>query len=87
MKRKSCILVLCVREFFFKLWDLKLHLNVHTKEKPYSCKICETSLRSSTSLVLHMRSHSGEKRFHCEICGKDFSQRSNMRSHKKTHLS
>lgn len=78
--------VLNVINLFFKSWDLKLHLNVHSEEKPYKCMECEVSLRSSASLIVHMRGHSGEKPFHCETCGKDFNQGSNMRTHKKTHL-
>ena len=54
MKRRNHILVLSIKEFLFKLWDLNLYSNVHSEEKPYSYKICKTFLWSSASLTIHI---------------------------------
>ena len=56
------------------------------EKKPFLCTVCDTSLKSSGSLIVHMRGHSGEKPFICQTCGKDFNQRSNFRVHIKSHI-
>ena len=40
-----------------------IYLQVHTGERPYSCKICSRSFSHSTALKLHLRMHTGKKLF------------------------
>lgn len=49
---------------------LKQHMRVHTKEKPYVCKICAQAFSMSGNLKRHVMTHTGERPHVCEICGK-----------------
>ncbi|KRT80623.1 zinc-finger associated domain containing protein [Oryctes borbonicus] len=64
-----------------------INVNIKLERKVYSCKICDKSYRSSSSLRAHMRTHSSERPFKCQLCGKDFKHYGSLSYHKLCHSS
>eukprot|EP00038_Savillea_parva_P030927 m.81569 g.81569 ORF g.81569 m.81569 type:complete len:332 (+) comp9411_c0_seq1:345-1340(+) len=65
--------------------QLKEHIRVHTREKPYPCTFCSKAFSHSSALTQHERIHTGEKPFKCSHCNKAFSQSSNLKRHERVH--
>eukprot|EP00035_Acanthoeca_spectabilis_P021366 m.437819 g.437819 ORF g.437819 m.437819 type:complete len:319 (-) comp18164_c0_seq1:188-1144(-) len=65
--------------------QLKEHIRVHTREKPYPCTFCSKAFSHSSALTQHERIHTGEKPFKCQHCDKSFSQSSNLKRHERVH--
>ncbi|CAB3246623.1 unnamed protein product [Arctia plantaginis] len=64
-----------------------IHMNVHTKEKIYSCQTCGAQFFYLTSFTRHQLTHTGEKPFKCPLCEKRFTQKTSMQLHHRTfHL-
>ena len=63
------------KKFPYKCY-LKLHMNVHSDEKPYSCvaRGCNFMCKLRQSLTRHMVVHLGVE-FSCLICPKEFSKK------------
>ena len=58
----------CNKLFHYKCM-LKLHVSVHSEERPY---VCDKSFRLLVFLKEHQHIHSGEQPYSCDVCGKSF---------------
>ena len=65
--------------------DLKMHMMVHSGEKPFVCKQCNYSCTTASILKRHMLTHSGEKPFVCTQCSYSSTTAGNLKAHLLTH--
>lgn len=65
---------------------LRLHMRVHTKEKPYACPHCPKRFARGGQLVQHTRTHTGSRPFSCKHCPAQFTCSANLKLHIKRHL-
>lgn len=72
-------------EAFSHMGHLHVHVQVHTREKPYRCGVCGKVCNGSGRLQEHQRSHTGEKPFRCQVCGKGFTQMAHLKVHMRIH--
>ncbi|KAJ8922982.1 hypothetical protein NQ315_001530 [Exocentrus adspersus] len=63
--------------------QLRLHVRVHTNERPYKCQICGEGFKQLNALGNHQVTHTKEKRYTCEICNGAYTTSSSLRRHQR----
>ena len=61
--------------------NLRKHMLVHSKEKPYIFYACGKQFREPGKIKRHLLIHTGEKPYGCEIRRKEFNTTSNLKTH------
>ncbi|XP_008321004.2 zinc finger protein 39-like [Cynoglossus semilaevis] len=56
-----------------------------SRDKPYSCSMCEKTFTNNSNLTAHIRTHTGERPYRCEICRKTFITTSALNRHQTIH--
>ena len=70
---------------FSLIKNLNRHIkNVHLKEKPFKCYVCDRSFGYNLSLQDHMLAHTGSKPLSCPVCGETFRFREELKRHTNT---
>ena len=72
---------------FYKKWDLKSHMAVHSDDRPFTCEECGKSFKTEYALQAHFNIHNGVKEFKCDICDYRSWNQSLLRRHKERHSS
>ena len=70
---------------FHALSNLKEHITTHTREKQFSCSLCQKAFPLRHALKRHQLVHAGEKAFICSQCTKTFSCYEALKNHQVLH--
>ncbi|XP_076436165.1 uncharacterized protein LOC143275772 [Babylonia areolata] len=65
--------------------NLKVHVLIHSGEKPHVCTKCGQAFRQKSTLNNHVLTHSEEKPHVCTKCGQTFRRKSSLKRHILTH--
>ena len=55
---------------------------VHERQRPHKCDLCDASFFSKSGVTKHKESvHQGKKPHMCNLCGSSFSEKGNLNQH------
>ena len=85
-KPYECSFEGCHKKFKAK-GHLTDHMKIHSKIKPFQCKICGGKYTRSSTLKIHSYTHMNVKPFKCPFkdCDRGFTEKGNMQIHMRTH--
>ncbi|XP_077978574.1 uncharacterized protein LOC144434011 [Glandiceps talaboti] len=74
-------------QWFFEISELRIHVKIHTNDRPFECQLCGKGFRECDNLKTHMRTHAKIQTFPCQECntcytGSDYLRTHMMRQHK-----
>ena len=73
VQEKNHVCSVCGKMFAHN-FILKIHMHVHTDDKPYHCEKCGKAFKTKGNFNIHQTVRSSEKAFVCSICGKCFKR-------------
>ena len=65
----------------FSKSDVVIHLNRHSKDKPYLCEHCDQTFASASELTAHVQYHTKNFRHLCQICKSGFPLLGLLKAH------
>lgn len=82
----DCFQCVICGKIITKLQNLKIHMRIHSGNKPYECKFCSKTFTHYTTWSAHENIHTGNKPFQCVQCNKWFTHRSCLRKHLRSSV-
>ena len=68
-------------KWFTSAASLGAHMQMHDKEKPFSCSICGWKFKQHQNLKRHMHTHTGIRPYSCDFCVKGYTDAYSLKVH------